>query len=227
MDKIFFTGRVKEINADDRTLTAYASTGDIDRDNEVIEPEAWRKTIEEFKSVPLLWAHVYNAPPIGRAGGFAIDNKGLKFSAKFANTSFADEIWKLYSDGFLDSFSVGFTPTEWEDNKEESPRRTFTEAELLEISAVPIPANPHATVERDAMIPVIGWKSISSLSDEQKEYNEDNLETENPDIEKDPDPDPEDEPNTDDPPHDESEDLTDQEMDELQEQLDNILEVLP
>ena len=164
MDKIFFTGHVKEINADQRTLTAYASTGDVDRDNEVIRPEAWINSVRQMGSVPLLWAHEYRVPPVGRAGDFAIDGHGLKFTAKFAATGFADEIWGLYRDGFLDSFSVGFQPKVWEDHSEDNgPRRTYTEAELHEISAVPVPANPHARVERD-VIPVIGWKSLDSMA---------------------------------------------------------------
>ena len=165
MNKIFFTGHVKEINADQRTLTAYASTRDVDRDNEVILPEAWIDSVRQQESVPLLWAHEYRVPPVGKAQDFIIDSRGLKFTAQFANTDFANEIWGLYRDGFLDSFSVGFQPKAWETGEESirEPRRTFTEADLFEISAVPVPANPHARVERD-FVPVIGWKSVDGFS---------------------------------------------------------------
>jgi phage head maturation protease len=58
----------------------------------------------------------------------------------------------LYKGGFLNAVSVGFIPLRWEDGANgaaasqagEAPRRRFLEQELLEVSAVSIPANPDA-----------------------------------------------------------------------------------
>src|SRR5262249_54431553 len=51
----------------------------------------------------------------------------------------------LYSGGFLKAVSVGFIPVKWEDGTAQTPyRRKYTEQELLEVSAVAIPANPNA-----------------------------------------------------------------------------------
>lgn len=163
MNKLLITGKVKEINIESRTLTAYASTADMDRDGEVISPDAWRKTIQQFQSVPLIWAHDYRIPPIGRATDFEIDGRGLKFRAEFATTEFANEIWGLYRDKYLNSFSVGFIPKQaTEGQQRHEPARTFTEAELLEISAVAVPANPFATVERG--VPIVAFKSVDSFT---------------------------------------------------------------
>lgn len=167
MDKRHFIGRVKEINTEARTLTAYASTADIDRDNEVIQVEAWRASIAGKDSRPLLWAHEYRMLPVGKAEALAIDENGLKFTARFANTDFANDVWNLYRDGYLDSFSVGFQPKRWEDGQSpEHPNRTYTEVELLEISAVPVPANPFATVERG--VPVLTFKSLAEMTRSEK-----------------------------------------------------------
>ena len=163
MNKLFTTGTVKEINLETRTLGAYASTNDMDRDGEVITPEAWRKTIQQFESVPLIWAHDYRIPPIGRATAFEIDGRGLKFRAEFADTEFANEIWGLYRDKYLNSFSVGFIPKQaTEGQQRHEPNRTFTETELLEVSAVAVPANPFATVERG--VPIVAFKSVESFT---------------------------------------------------------------
>jgi hypothetical protein len=62
---------------------------------------------------------------------------------------------RLYSDGYLHTVSVGFIPIRWEDGPQSSSssfsssssvpfRRRFLEQELLEVSAVSIPANPNA-----------------------------------------------------------------------------------
>ena len=163
MNKLFTTGKVKELNIEGRSLTAYGSTADMDRDGESIAPEAWRKTIQQFKSVPLIWAHDYRIPPIGKATDFEIDARGLKFRAEFADTEFGNEIWGLYRDQYLNSFSVGFIPKQaTEGHQQHEPNRTFTEVELLEISAVGVPANPFATVERG--VAVVAFKSVDSFT---------------------------------------------------------------
>jgi hypothetical protein len=51
----------------------------------------------------------------------------------------------LYRGKFLNAVSVGFLPLEWEDgNAKADYSRKYLEQELLEVSAVAIPANPHA-----------------------------------------------------------------------------------
>ncbi|HWQ90753.1 MAG TPA: HK97 family phage prohead protease, partial [Clostridia bacterium] len=51
----------------------------------------------------------------------------------------------LYKGGFLNAVSVGFVPIRWENGGEDSGfRRKYVEQELLEVSAVAIPANPEA-----------------------------------------------------------------------------------
>src|SRR5205814_6660098 len=53
-----------------------------------------------------------------------------------------------YKGGFLTAVSVGFIPLRWEDSPSSSSsssmRRKYLEQELLEVSAVSIPANPNA-----------------------------------------------------------------------------------
>ena len=56
--------------------------------------------------------------------------------------------FEMYKQGFLNAFSIGFIPKEYTDrnNADGSTTRVFTKSELLEISAVPVPANPNALV---------------------------------------------------------------------------------
>lgn len=162
MNKQHLSAYVKEFGLD-RTLTAYASTGDVDRDREAILPSAWDNTIEAFrKNAVLLWAHDYRIPPVGKVSDLQVDEHGLRFTAQFATTDFAGEVWELYREGFLNAFSVGFRPLKYEsvddDGDGEQPIRLFTECELLEISAVPVPANPHALIERG--VPTVTLKGV-------------------------------------------------------------------
>jgi hypothetical protein len=72
---------------------------------------------------------------------------------------FADQVYEMYKTGYLKSFSVRFDPVKWEDIAiDENARRAgvrqrygreYKEQDLLEISAVNIPANPEAMANKD------------------------------------------------------------------------------
>ena len=170
MNKQFLVGQVKQVNENERTLDAYASTEALDRDGDRILSTAWEGTLTKFKSNPVLgWAHRYDIPPIGKITDIGTDGRGLRFRAEFANTPFATEIWELYRDGFLNAFSVGFIPGVWVPNDSDGDGeatngngKIFTTVELLEVSAVMIPSNPTSLVERG--VPVIQFKSIDNFT---------------------------------------------------------------
>ncbi len=148
IQKLFTLAEAKEVNEEERSLVAYASTAVMDRDGEVIKTEGWE--LDNFKKNPvILLSHEYRQPPIGKALWVKKDKDRLKFKAQFAKTQVADEVFQLYKDGFMRAFSVGFIPKEWEDGDtedEKGPKRVYTKQELLEISAVSVPSNPDALV---------------------------------------------------------------------------------
>jgi HK97 family phage prohead protease len=129
--------------------TIVASDKSIDRDNERILPSAF-KNLKTYlaKNPVILFGHDYNRPPVGKAVKGKITDNELILDIEFADTGFGKEIKYLYDEGFMNTFSVGFIPKNWE--LDENGYRTFTEAELLEVSAVPVPANPNATILRTA-----------------------------------------------------------------------------
>jgi len=130
-----------EVLPDERAIVARVSTPDRDRDGEIVEPKGI--DVSHYNSNPiLLWAHRYDQPPIGRAMWTRSDDKGLLAKFQFANTQFADEIYSLYRDGFLKTFSIGFIPLDFD-----SIEKVHKKISLLEVSAVPVPSNPNAKVE--------------------------------------------------------------------------------
>jgi HK97 family phage prohead protease len=142
--KRVFDGEIKDIDKGERTLTAYVSTSARDRMDEVLDPAGVDLT--KFKKNPVvLFAHDYSSPPIGKALWIKKDGEGILSKVQFANTAFAEEIFGLYQGGFMKAFSVGFIPKDYTDGDgQKSPRRTYNKWELLEYSAVPVPANPEA-----------------------------------------------------------------------------------
>ena len=130
-------------------LTFVASTGAVDRHGDTVAPEGWR--LDAYRENPVvLWAHDYRRPAIGRAQSVWRDGGALLTRLEFAPTEFAREVEGLYRQGYQQGVSVGFRPLRFEERRD---ARTgaflgirFLEQELLEISAVPVPANRGALV---------------------------------------------------------------------------------
>jgi HK97 family phage prohead protease len=138
------------VKADEGTYRITASTPDIDRDGEIIQPAAFKNSIGDYlKHNPvILYGHEWHNPPVGKATGGRITDKAMELEIEFAPTPFAQEIKTLYDGGFMNTFSVGFIPREAEYN--DDGVRVFTDCELLETSCVSIPSNRAATLMREA-----------------------------------------------------------------------------
>ena len=145
---------VRSVNVDERSVEAYASFKSVDRQGEIILPQAFVGTLELFKKNPVVpWAHNYDTLPVAKATKLMVDENGLRFTPIFADHAFAEEVWGMYRDGFLSAFSVGFIPKAWQKPTEDEVKsygqniyRVIEDLELLEVSAVPIPANREALV---------------------------------------------------------------------------------
>lgn len=158
IDKIF-NFEIKQVGPEeDRVLRFVGSDETPDRDNDIIEVAGW-KLDQYLKNSVFLWAHKYDEPPIGKAIAVNIDAtaKKLMFDIKFPTADeypFADTIYKLYKGGYLNATSVGFAGIKFKtrDDPEvlEMPEwrrgKRYMEQELLELSAVPVPANPNALI---------------------------------------------------------------------------------
>jgi len=155
MNTKFFFANVKAINVDEKTIDVIASTADKDRDGDIILPDAFKKSLKSFKANPVILAcHQHrlqsgSSPVIGSAipESIKISDKDMGFTMRFADTALGDEYWVLYRDKHMRAFSVGFIAEKWEDARDDNGRfshRTYTQVELLEVSAVPVPSNRQA-----------------------------------------------------------------------------------
>jgi len=147
---------IASVEQTEKGMRAVASTSTLDRQGESIDQNGWN--LKNFKKNPvLLWAHNHDEPPIGTAKNIKIEGTGkqakLTFEPVFHDiTDKAKAVGKLFAEGVMNSFSVGFMPLEADGN-------TFTKSELLEISAVGVPANPEART--------MAYKSLKSAGFEK------------------------------------------------------------
>lgn len=123
------------------------STDEVDRHGDVVAAEGWN--LEFYRRNPvLLWAHDYRRPAIGRALSLWAEPHRLLARMEFAPTAFAQEVAALYRAGFQWGVSVGFRPLEFEERRDAATGAflgiRFLRQELLEVSAVTVPANRSA-----------------------------------------------------------------------------------
>lgn len=140
----FYTVEKSDVVEDERSIVARVSTKDRDRDGEIVEPKGI--DVKAYQRNPvLLWSHRYADPPIGKALWTKADDDGMIAKFQFANTQFAEEIYQLYKGGYLNAFSIGFISNEFDTDE-----KIHKKINLLEVSAVPVPANENAVVIQEA-----------------------------------------------------------------------------
>lgn len=128
-------------------ITFTASTASIDRYEETIDQSGWK--LRNFERNPVFQRdHHYSIlSTLGRSERTWVEGGSLRMRILFAvdihrEAHFA---WRMYREGFLNAVSVGFIPIEWQNGGAEAEyRRKFLQQELIELSAVAIPANPDA-----------------------------------------------------------------------------------
>ncbi len=146
-------------DAGNSCLDFISSDETLDRYQEVISASGWK--LANYQRNPVFQnAHQYGdiiftlgraliteVREVGRAVPSAPPGPCLFQRIQFATDAnpMAKIAYALYRGKFLNAVSVGFVPIRWEDpSSSSSVRRRYLEQELLEVSAVGIPANPNA-----------------------------------------------------------------------------------
>ena len=157
-----YTGEIKVIEGEERTIVARISTTDVDGDGDIIIPSG--VDLNRFRANGVIHVdHSYKVEDVvGKAIEIGIDEKGIVAKIKFADTPRANDVWQLVSKGFVKANSIGFILKEavYRGSSEfnavvkqmgikvaDTCSRIVTKFELLESSIVSIPCNPAALVQ--------------------------------------------------------------------------------
>ncbi len=182
---------VKSIDKQARRITAIASTGNLDRDGEIIEPEAFRESLPIFMKNPIVLAAHQHRLDDGRSSVVAnvisasVTSAGLEIIMQFHDvTGLAEEYWQLYSKKIQKALSVGYISLEGS-YEQRNGKSVFvhTKVELLEISLCTVPSNREALSKSSQ-------RKLDFISDKKQQREEielekllDEFETEHPDFE--------------------------------------------
>ena len=134
-----------------RAMRFVASDETVDRYGDIIRASGWQTDNFIKAGGPVLWAHQSREPAIGGVKEIGVVGTQLLASVEFleeGKSALADTVWAGIEAGFMRAVSVGFAPTgkinSLLDEKGNFTGYEFTSQELLELSVVPVPANPQA-----------------------------------------------------------------------------------
>ena len=139
-----------------RAFTFIFSDESVDRYGDVIQARGW--DLSNFNANPVaLFGHdagsVENV--IGAAKNVRVSGDKLVGDIEFMPADVnpnAEAVYQMVKGGWLKTVSVGFAPIEWKAAKDKARPGgvDFIRQELLEISIVPLPANPNALIQAKA-----------------------------------------------------------------------------
>jgi phage head maturation protease len=149
-------------SASGRRRSFVASDESVDRYGDIIRANGWQLDAYRKNNV-LLFAHQSRNLPVGTVEQIGIEGTRLIAHAEFApegmdSTGFADTVWRFVEAGILKAVSVGFmplaNPNPIFDANQMLTGFEYVAQELLELSVVPVPANPNALqLARDMKLP--------------------------------------------------------------------------
>ena len=143
-----FQTDVKDVNENDRTITHYISTINVDSYREVLMP----KGMDDSKFKAVLWSHERDtwsiiqgsSKPsqlvIGKSLWRTPDNYGVLAKTQFAETPLAEDVYQFNKQGYINSWSVGWMPKGDVVIRDDGVKQ-FDNWYLYEYSAVIFPAN--------------------------------------------------------------------------------------
>ena len=181
-----FSCQVKIVDTKRRLIDFVISTECVDRMWDKICVKGWE--VENYMANPVvLFGHDHRSPPIAKT--ISLEKrpvkKCLEARAEFMDRDvypFADMIFNMYVKGFMKATSVGFRPLEYKMCDDDDERKMhygidFIRQELLEYSAVSVPANPEALIDAKAkgidLSPLRGW--AEQVLDEYEEHTKGGL----------------------------------------------------
>lgn len=194
-NKMFMTARVKEFNADDRTIIATVSSGKVDRDREIVRARGW--DLKTYMTHPIILTN-HNAndvlrSTIGTAQWVKVIKGELVMKIYLGKTGAGQEAFDMIADLGVAAFSCGFrglefkqmTVSELEGEELLSAKAVglkgtdvitvITKAELYEVSLVSLPADQYALMkgqyEPTAMVKA-GFDNLIRTKNLQETYKD-------------------------------------------------------
>lgn len=163
-------------------IEGYASTKDIDRYGDVVNPSAFEETIDLFMKNPVMLLQHDHNKRIGDFTKVEIDENGLYVKGDVKYTAGDDELFAKIENKSLKGFSIGYRvlEAEFKDITDEKGNVidwifVINKLDLVEISVVNVPANPYTLMKS---LEDLATKSAEALSEVELEDENEEVEEE-------------------------------------------------
>lgn len=140
-----YAGVTKAIG--ERQIRVVVSTGDTDREGDIIDPVGIDFTA--YKSNPVVLFQHDHDEPIAKCEQIGVVKGRVEALVQFPPegvNSKSDEVYGLIKAGVLNAVSIGFIPKSWSPIEGSKFGRRFTTCECIEFSVVSVPANSNALI---------------------------------------------------------------------------------
>jgi HK97 family phage major capsid protein/HK97 family phage prohead protease len=148
VDRAYALLEIKAVDAERRRFSGIASTPELDRQGDSIDPAGATFRAE----IPLLFHHDQKQP-VGTARLSLLPDGRIGFDAEIATVdepgvlkNRVDEAWQSVKAGLMRGVSIGFQAAKDGIERLASGARKLTKTEICELSLVTIPANRNATI---------------------------------------------------------------------------------
>lgn len=147
-----------ETHKDERAVTHYITTPDIDWGGDVVDPKGMDSSMFD-KHKTVFYNHNYDQPIASNMWHKSKD-EGVLCKTRFGKTLFADDIYTLQTDGIINTWSIGWQP-KMKDGKPLKGAIDFDEDknilyinkwDLVEYSVAPLAMNPSALDQVKTMV---------------------------------------------------------------------------
>ena len=148
MNKAYSLLELKSFDEDERVIRGWATSPRPDRVGDVVEPSG----VTAAGDIPLFLYHD-STKTVGRATLGKATPDGVPFEARLPAVSEpgvlkdrVDEAWGMVRYGLINAVSIGFRPLDGAVESIKSGGTRFLKTEVMELSLVPVPAQPDARI---------------------------------------------------------------------------------
>ena len=134
------------LDEEERKVRGIVSTDQIDAYNTIVDPDGAR--VSGYMNYASVLFNHDSGSLIGNTDEVVQNQNNIEAEWRFLPegvSDLADKVWNLYKEGWLNGYSIGFVPLEWEDDTvDDVDILRFTKWEMKEFSLTSVPANSGA-----------------------------------------------------------------------------------
>lgn len=138
--------QISDVDVEDRKISFVISTGSVDTSGDIVNPDGFDFTNFD-KNPQVLWSHDREQLPVGKCVSHRQIENGHVATVEFVPAEispFAEQVFQLVKNGFLNAVSIGFIPTDLDPNS--FGGYDINKLSLFEFSIVTVPCNPECLV---------------------------------------------------------------------------------